>query len=74
MGLPGNLVPDDGVEDEEQFAHGRAERHLAGLAAPAQTGVEVPDGGVVAVAVTVAMYSIVRTETRLPQTRRGPRY
>ena len=49
-------------------------RHLAGLAAPAQMGVEVPDGGVVAVAVTVAMYSIVRTETRLPQTRRGPRY
>ena len=46
--LPGDLVPDDGVEDEEQLAHGCDERHLAGFAAPAQAGVKVADGGVVA--------------------------
>ena len=51
VGLLGDLVPDHGVEDEEQLAHGRDEGHLTGLAAPAQAGVEVlgdrvvPDGG-----------------------------
>ena len=42
--LPGNLVPDDGVQDEEHLAHGD-EGHLPGLAPSAQAGVEVADGG-----------------------------
>ena len=46
--MPEDLVPDDGVEDEEQFVHGCDERHLPGLAAPALAGVEVTDGGAVA--------------------------
>ena len=46
--LPRDLVPDSGVEDEEQLAHGHDEGHLPGLAAPAQAGMEVADGGVVA--------------------------
>lgn len=73
MGLPGDLVPDDGVEDGEQLAHSGDEGHLPRIATPAQGGMEVVDGGLWQVAVTVAMYSIVRTEARPPQTRRGPR-
>ena len=46
--LLGDLVPDDGVEDEEQLVHGRDEGHLPGLAPPPQAGVEVTDGKVVA--------------------------
>lgn len=64
---PRNLVPDHRVQGEEQLAHGCDERHLPGLAPPAQTGVEDTDDGVVA-SVTVSMQEIVYTEARPLQT------
>lgn len=39
-------VPEHGVEDEQQLAHGCDHDHLPGFPLPAQAGVEVADGGI----------------------------
>ena len=53
--LPGNLVSDHSVEDEEQLAHGHDEHHLPALTPPEHEGVEGTDGRVVAAVVPLVV-------------------
>lgn len=46
--LPRDLGPQDGVEQDEQFAHGGDQGHLAGLAAGTQAWVASAEGGAAA--------------------------
>ena len=45
--LPWDSVPEHRIQGETELAHGRDGRHLSGLAAPVQTGVEIDSGRIV---------------------------
>ena len=61
------------VEYNQQFAHGRDQRHLFRLASCQQPLVEVPDSRVVAAGYQRSHVEDGRTRERPPQTARLPR-